>query len=58
MNFHNRCRFQISRHIDGFHCLTAKLRFTRSKNKVATNGITLVKLLSFHARYPIGVLLR
>ncbi len=58
MNFNNRCRFQISRHIDGFHCFTTAHRLAGLKYKMATNGITLVKLLSFHARHPIDVLLR
>lgn len=55
MNFHNCCRFQVSRHIDGLYCFTTKLRFTRTKNKVATNDITAVELLSFHAYSPNDV---
>lgn len=58
MNFHNRCRFQVSRHIDGFNRFTAAQHLAGLKYKVAANSIMLVELLSFHACYPIDVLQR
>ena len=58
MNFNNRCRFQISCHIDGFHCFTTAHRLAGLKYEMAANGISLVKLPGFHARYPIDVLRR